>query len=170
MKVGRPLFVLAFLVALLEAVYFYPLMPEKMAVHFNASGMADGWGGKQGFFAMFGIVFALLTVLIGGISQVIRLLPYTWINLPNKDYWLAPDRRKQTQDRIASQMLFIGCVTMLLLDGVMYLSFRANLLPKPAMPSDILWGMLAVFFVINIASIICIIRSFRLPDQHLSNR
>jgi uncharacterized membrane protein len=170
MKVSRLLFALALLIALLEVFYFYPLMPEKMAVHFNASGIADGWGFKQGFFTAFGIVFILLTVLFGGISLLIRLLPDAWINLPNKDYWLAPERKKQTHDRITSQMLFIGAVTMLLLDSVMFLSLSANLSPRPSLPADMLWGMLAVFFIINITSIIILIRSFRLPEQHPDNR
>jgi uncharacterized membrane protein len=163
MKISRFLFASALFVAIVEVLYFYPLMPERMAVHFNAAGVADGWGSRQNFFMTFGIVFGLLTVLFAGISLIIRLLPDAWINLPNKNYWLAPERKKQTHDVITNQMLFVGAMTMLLMDGLMFLSFSANLSPNPAMPAEILWFMLTVFFAISIFSIIFIIRSFRLP-------
>jgi hypothetical protein len=85
------------------------------------------------------------------------------INLPNKDYWLAPERRIQTLDRITDQMLFFGAATIFLLDGILFLSFRANLMPGAAMPAGLLWGMLAGFAVLNILWTICILRSFRRP-------
>ena len=163
MKGARLLFAFALLIAAYEIIYFYPIMPSHIAVHFNAAGMADGWGPKQHFFGIIGTVLALLTIMFAGISLLIRVLPDSRINLPNKDYWLAPERRAQTHQRLAGQLLFIGAITMLLLDGVLYLSCMANIPPVSSMPAEILWGMLGSFFTVNIIWTIIMIRSYLRP-------
>ena len=163
MKGTRLLFAFALLIAAYEIVYFYPIMPSPMAVHFNAAGVADGWGPKHYFFVTIGAVIALLTTMFAGISLLIRVLPDSLINLPNKDYWFAPERRVQTLQRLTGQLLFIGTITLLLLDGVLYLSCMANIPPASSMPADILWGMLGSFFTVNIIWTIIMIRSYRRP-------
>jgi uncharacterized membrane protein len=159
----RLLFAFAILIAAYEIIYFYPIMPSPMAVHFNAAGAADGWGPKNYFFITIGGVIALLATLFAGISLLIRVLPDSMVNLPNKAYWLAPERRVLTHKRLAGQLLFIGAITLLLLDGVLYLSCMANIPPASSMPADILWGMLGLFFSINIIWTILMIRSYRRP-------
>ena len=156
----RLLFAFAVLIAAYEIIYFYPIMPSPMAVHFNAAGAADGWGPKNYFFITIGGVIALLTIMFAGISLLIRILPDSLINLPNKDYWFAPERRTQTLQRLTGQLLFIGAITLLLLDGVLYLSCMANIPPASSMPAEILWGMLGSFFTVNIIWTVIMIRSY----------
>lgn len=163
MKGVRFLFAFGILLAVFEITYFYPVMPSPMAVHFNAAGMADGWGPKHYFFGTIGAVIALLTIMFAGISLLIHVLPDSLINLPNKDYWFAPERRAQTLQRLTGQLLFIGAITMLLLDGVLYLSCMANIPPVSSMPAEILWGMLGSFFTVNIIWTIIMIRSYLRP-------
>jgi uncharacterized membrane protein len=163
MKLSRILFITALLIAALEALYYYPIMPERMAVHFNASGIADGFGPKQPFFMVLGIATGICFFLFGSFSFLMRIIPDSMVNLPNKSYWLAPERRKETHKRLTGQMLLLGAMTMLLLDGVMYLCFKANLSPTPAIPAEILWVMLALFMAANIVIIVSILRCFRLP-------
>jgi len=163
MKGIRLFFALVIVLAVGEALYFYPLIPDCMAVHFNASGRADGWGSRDHFFLTMGIVFALLVALFGGLPMLIRRLPVSLINLPNKDYWLAPERKQQTLDRLIDQLLFVGTMALLLLDGVSYFTFKANLSSKPALPVEWLWGLIAAFLIINVIWTISLIRSFRRP-------
>lgn len=159
----RLLFALAIILGVIEAIYFYPRIPDRMAIHFNAAGTADGWGPKLRFFETFGLIFNMIALLFWGLPLLLRRVPDSMMNLPNKDYWLAPERRKQTLDRIVGQLLFFGAVTLLLLDGVLYLCLRANFADKPALSADWMWGLLIVFITINIFWIISMLRSFRLP-------
>jgi uncharacterized membrane protein len=163
MKKIHLFFAIAFFLGILEVIYFYPQLPNRMAVHFNASGAADGWGSKDHFFLTMEVVFALLVVLFGGLPLLLRRVPVSLINLPNKDYWFAPERKDQTMDRLISQLLFFGAMALLLMDGVMYLSFHANFSEKPIMRPEWLWGMIVAFFVVNIVWTISLIRSFRRP-------
>ncbi len=161
----RILFTFAIILGIMEALYFYPLLPDRIAVHFNASGAADGWGPKLPFFEVFGLIFTMMALLLWGLPLLLRRIPDAMINLPNKDYWLAPVRRKQSLDRIMDQMLFMGAMTLLLLDGVIFLSLKANLLSTPVMQAELMWGLLIVFITINIVWIVSLIRGFQRPAK-----
>ena len=164
MKAVRIIFIFAIILAVAEGLYFYPLLPDRIAVHFNAAVTANGWGSKTGFFQMFGVVIVLIAILFGGFGLLIRLIPDALINLPNKDYWLAPERREETRDRIAGQLLIMGTMTMLLLDGVLFVSLKANLAPTPALPSEWMWGMLIAYALGNIIWTVKMLLSFCRPS------
>jgi uncharacterized membrane protein len=163
MKRMHLFFAFAFFLGIVEMLYFYAQLPDRMAIHFNASGSADGWGPKDHFFLTMETVFALLVVLFGALPLLLRRLPVSLINMPNKDYWLAPERREQTMGRLVSQLLFVGAMALLLMDGILYLCFYANFLEKPTMHPELLWGMIIGFVAINIIWTVSLIRSFRRP-------
>lgn len=167
MKKVRLLFVLAFCLGVILSLYHYPRLPDRIAIHFNASGAADGWGFKDHFFLIIDGAFAFLVVLLGGLPLLLRHIPASLINLPNRDYWLAPEHKDATLDRLTDQLLFFGAMTLFLMDGIMYLSFTANLSKKPAMSSELLWGMIVGFILVNVGWAIYLIRSFRLPAHRL---
>lgn len=161
----RLFFAFAIVLGIIEALYFYPLLPDRMAVHFNASGRADGWGPKGPFFLTMGTVFTIMTALFSGLPSLIRLVPVSLINLPNKDYWLAPERKEETMRRITNQFFFIGAMALLLLDGVFYFTLKTNLSGTPVLPTKWMWGMIIGFFIVNIVWTISMIRSFRRPAR-----
>jgi len=92
----------AFLLVLLYSCFFAHLaassshLPERVATHFDARGRPDGWMSRTEhlrFMAWFGLAFPLFVPVI---VYVIRFLPDRLLNLPNRDYWLAPGRRTET--------------------------------------------------------------------------
>jgi len=163
MKKTHLFYLIAVFLGIIQGVYFYPLLPENMAVHFGADGQADGWGSKDGFYQGMGIVFAIMTVLFGAMPWILRAAPDSIINLPNKDYWLTPERRENTIERLAEQMLLFGSIALLFLDGTLYLCFQANYSAKAAMNAKLLWGMIGGFAAITIVWILSLIRSLRRP-------
>ena len=156
-------FAVAVVMSVIEALWFYPVIPGRMAVHFDISGIANGWGPKEPFFICLGVVFSVMVIIFGVFSLFLRRLPDSLINLPNKDYWLAPARRQETMDRITDQMFFFGATSIFLLDAISFLCFSANLMPVPAMPVALLWGMLVGFILLNLFWTTYMLRSFRRP-------
>ncbi len=110
-------------------------------------------------------VYAILLLLFGALPLLLRRLPESLMNLPNKSYWLAPERKAQTMDRLMGQLLFVGAMALLLMDCVLYLSFTANFSARPFLQQELLWGIIAVFFAASIGWTVFLLRSFRLPKE-----
>ncbi|MFM8324583.1 MAG: DUF1648 domain-containing protein [Pirellulaceae bacterium] len=115
------------LLALLQNAWYYPRLPEQVAIHFNASGKADSSASKShATFLMLGLQIFLPSFLLLT-SQLSRSLPIQWINLPHREYWLAPERREATLASMEQCLWWIAMATCLWILVVNHLTFVANL-------------------------------------------
>jgi uncharacterized membrane protein len=80
------------LVAVVQFTYYYPRLPEMVASHFDGEGRPNGCMPKNEFFKMFAVITALIIGIFLLLPKLIKRVPPSMINLPNKDYWLAPER------------------------------------------------------------------------------
>ena len=81
--------------------YHYKRLPPRVASHFDAQGRADGWSTKG---EMVGMALVTLVVVAATLAMMWLLAYYappSLINLPNKDYWLAPERQADTRQSLA---------------------------------------------------------------------
>ncbi|MBM4456518.1 MAG: DUF1648 domain-containing protein [Chloroflexi bacterium] len=151
MRPSRILLILCILLALWQAVHYAPLLPERVASHFDAAGRADGWSPKGDFFAL-NLAFAVgMALLFLGLSAWLAKIPIEWISLPHKDYWLAPERRAATLQTLQQQMEWLAAATVALLVGITQLTIEANLAGGQAWPQDTFWllfGGYMAFFVV----------------------
>jgi hypothetical protein len=103
-----------------------PYLPTPLAVRFNAAGAAVAWNSAQYFATVNVVVVALIVtaflIIPGMLSRRRRL---NW-RLPNRGYWLAPERLPKTIDYLQRQFLWYGIVTLLLLMAVFQLVVDAN--------------------------------------------
>ena len=100
------------LLALYAAVHFsdlYAQLPNVVASHFNARGAANGWQTKQAFFQVLVGITVLAAVLGFAIPQIIVRVPAQFINLPNKDYWLAQEHREETLEWLKAYFAWLAC-------------------------------------------------------------
>ena len=126
-KISLIVFIILLLLSIAHVVYYYPLLPDRVASHFGASGRPDAWSSKETFVKIYLIVVALIAALFPGIGLILRKTPTTMINLPNKDYWLSPERKQETIDVLSRQFLWFGSATLLLLLDIFHQSFRVHL-------------------------------------------
>jgi uncharacterized membrane protein len=125
-RVPQAVFVLLVFLGFLQARNFAAAMPGVMATHFGASGSANGWQTKNQFFVV-EIVMLGVCLLIGfGIPFIISKAPPSLINLPNKEFWLAPVRRDHTLAVFRIQMAWFACALLTFLVVVNQLVFNAN--------------------------------------------
>jgi uncharacterized membrane protein len=125
-RVPQAVFALLVFLGFLQARNFAAAMPGVMATHFGASGSANGWQTKGQFFIV-EIVMLGVCLLIGfGIPFIIRKAPPSVINLPNKEFWLAPVRRDHTLAVLRMQMAWFACALLTFLIVVNQLVFNAN--------------------------------------------
>ncbi len=163
-NLSRTIFFLILVTSLGHAAYYYPLLPERIASHFGASGLPDAWSDKKSFFDTYFIVLAVITVLFPGIGFLLRRTPVSFINLPNKAYWLAPERKEETIAVLSRRFLWFGSATLLLLLDLFHQSFRVQLGRARGLEHPVA-GLVAYLGFAVIWSIALIVRFSRKPQD-----
>lgn len=148
-----------------QGLYYYPQLPERVASHFGASGAADGWSSKTSFFLVEALVVALMVVLFWGLPLAMARIPDGLINLPNKAYWLAPERREATFEAIRDGLLWCGVATLALIFVIFHWAIQANLEPPPRLPGSGMWLLLAGYLGFMTVWAVRFHRSFELPPD-----
>ena len=96
MRFGRIFFIGVLLLCLFELARLWSITPETMAAHFNIQGSPDRFVPKAEFFR-FQVQTLLVVILVSLPFQFLFLvLPPAMINMPHREYWLAPERRAGT--------------------------------------------------------------------------
>jgi len=130
----RPQFaVLALLViACIQMLYFNHAIDKAIvAAHFNVPGDPNGWQTKQSFFSLYVLLLVLGLTLSFGLPFLFSRIPARYMNLPNSDFWLAPERRALTLRRMADEFAWLGAATVLLVLVEMQITLSANLSLNP---------------------------------------
>jgi uncharacterized membrane protein len=101
-------------------------LPENIASHFNGAGVPNGFMSQKGYL-IFMLVFAvgIPAVVVGGISVALRSAQGS-INIPNKNYWLAPERKQETIEFLNGHMAWFGSIFAVFLSYVHWLLIKAN--------------------------------------------
>ncbi len=141
-------------------------LPDVVASHFGGSGLANGHMSHDGYLAF------MLAMLIG-LAVVVVLLP-NWligtpgarINVPNRDYWLAPERRTESVARLRGVMLRIGYLLTGILVYVHWLVVEANAVTPPRLDNTWFLAGLAVFLLGTLGSVLGLVLHFaRVPPS-----
>ena len=144
---------------ILQVVHYWPLLPDRMATHFNGAGQPDGWSGKQGFFLIYIVTLIIMVVIFFGIRGLLSRTPDSLISLPKKKYWLAPERRAATLARLSDQLFWFGLATMGFFVGLFELTFRANLSQETSISPGV-WILTGVYLAYTIVWTIWLILGF----------
>ena len=84
------------------------MLPERLATHFGAGGQPNGWMSRSGyttFISLFGVALPLFVIVI---CFLCRFLPAWTVNIPNREYWLSPERHSQTYAVSAGTQHLVG--------------------------------------------------------------
>jgi uncharacterized membrane protein len=110
-----------------QALWQHDRLPERVATHFNAAGVANGWMSRDGQTAAHIGIVLFIAAMFEGIAWLSPRLPNDLINLPRRDYWLTPERRAGTLAWLAGMMRLLGCVLMVFFFALFHQVYRANL-------------------------------------------
>jgi uncharacterized membrane protein len=159
-KIPTGLFVLMLLLAGLQWARVYPELPDRMASKFGPTGQPTGWETKSDFFTMIFIVVVICAFVSFVLPRVLGLLPPQMINLPNKHYWFAPERRDETSRVMAAHMAWFGCGLLFVLLDVTSLAINANRPGGEPFNTQSMPYILAGFFVFSIFCFVHMLRRF----------
>ena len=164
---SRPPKLLFVLLASFAAIYFWSIynqLPDVVASHFDARGVANGWQTKSLFFEFFVGAVAIAAFLTFGIPAIFSRLPPQLINLPHKEYWLAPERRAETLARMNRTFAWFGCAVLVVVTTAVNYAIGQNLHPQGPAGTFLLLGVLLGFLVFAITSSVRMLTHFsRVP-------
>ena len=137
-------------------------LPGVVASHFEGDGFANGFS-TRGFYVglMLGFVLGLPALLVTTLWYTMGS-PGARINLPNRDYWLAPERRDETVAWLRGHMVLFGQVLVVFLCYVHWLVVRANAVQPPRLDSPWMTAGLVAFVAFALVWIRRMMRRFRI--------
>jgi hypothetical protein len=109
------------------------LLPPQVASHFIGSGAANAWMPREGY-----VHFMLLmgVLLPAAVSELIGLASRLGgsLRVPNRDYWMAPERREQALSWMQAHARWFGCLVSGFICYIHWLLIEANRAQPPLLP------------------------------------
>ncbi len=138
-------------------------LPERVASHFDAQGMATGFMPHGNYVLLMGALAIGIPLLVVALLVVLpRLLP-TRLRVPSREYWTAPERREATLRSVTTSGVVIACVIALFTIGVHLLVVRANSRVPPQLDNAMLYTLIALLVVAMLAWQFALWRRFQVP-------
>ncbi len=161
-----PAFAAPLVVVLIEWVMIGSRLPDRVATHFGADGQPNGWMSNTGSFgfqvvllAGMGAVFTLV------VPALVRSAP-TLVNLPNRDYWLAPERRDEGIAKITNWMAGFWLVFGTGIALVIAFAMSVNLGPEPhVLPTGPFLGVVGGLVLFTFGWLAAMTAAFRIPSS-----
>lgn len=167
-RLAKFLFVVLALYAAIHFSSYYSQLPDVVASHFDARGMANGWQTKAAFFLVFLSVSVLAAVVGFGIPRIIAAVPAQMINLPNKRYWLAPEHLAETMEFLNTYFAWFGCAIFLIMILTFDYAIQSNLHPGNRPDPARMWYILAGFLAFVVIWIIRMFTRFLRAPRDIS--
>ena len=161
---SRIILLLSGMSGIVLAIVLFSGSPEHVAIHFNATGQPDGWASREMNLALWVIVHLFLTGMFYTMPMALDKTPDCYISLPNRDYWLAPERRSMTITLFAHYMYVFGSAMNMFFIAIGYLVFQANMQPPYALNNAIMYGLLGVFLLFTIIWLMLFYRRFNIKE------
>jgi uncharacterized membrane protein len=145
---------------ILLLAYHRQQLPEVVASHFSASGVANGWMPRGTHVLLAQGLFVFLTATFCFMGWIMARIPAKWMNLPNKDYWLAGERGAATRRYLAGWGYGFGAVVNLFMIFAFHLTYLANLSDPVALNSTAMTAGLVLFVIASLGATIALLLRF----------
>lgn len=146
-RLPKLVFVLLVLYAAIHFSSVYSQLPAMVASHFDERGAPNGWQPKQAFFEVLIIVSVVVAIVGFAIPKLISVIPVQLMNLPNKNYWLAPEHLAETMAFLNAHFAWLACALFLFNILVFDYAIQINLNPQHPPTAARFWYVLAAFLV-----------------------
>ena len=159
---GRVTWIVSAVLYLGVIVWGWLVLPaDGVAAHMSLSGEVTRYGSRAEFV---GTNLGLALLMLGitpALSSAATRGDASMLNMPNKDYWLQPERREATLSLVRTQLWYFLAATNLLIAVMM-----ADIVAISILGRDVVgpW-MLALYLVGTIIWTVWFTRRFRRPED-----
>ncbi len=163
MRTRERSFIILLSVCVLQIVYYWPLMPEHMASHFDGAGNPNGWTSRRPFFCLYtGLTVMFIFIFIFRIlPSLLSRFPDSLISVPNREYWLASERHQGAFSLITDRLLLFGNRTLIFFVAIFQLVFQANLKNMLRMSAEAMWCLVIIYVISTLVWTVNIIHRFK---------
>jgi len=141
------------------------ILPDRVAMHFGFNGAPNGWGSLQVHIAlMIGLQTSML-LLMASLPWIVRKTPREMVNIPNRDYWLADERREETVARIGEHCLVLSLMLQVFFVALGLCVGVANLSDPVWLPQEIFLTVIAAFLFGVTTWCVQLCRAFRVDED-----
>ncbi|MGB8170184.1 MAG: DUF1648 domain-containing protein [Chthoniobacteraceae bacterium] len=161
-----PLF-LAFLLAAFVAFVAYSSkeLPDRVATHFDLHGKANGWMTRAQHLKFTIGVGVGTPLFILGVFALVAKMKGWGLNIPNKDYWLAPEQQEQTYAFLQRHGMWLACLMVVFHAGMFESVVLANSqAPAFLSPAHVAW-LTGGFIALLVVWIAMLFLRFRVPSK-----
>ena len=140
------------------------LLPAQVASHFSAGGIGSGFMARSDY-VLFMLAMTLGVPLLIAVFTVLVpwLVPIDKLRLPNRDYWLTPERRQETMSALATSGLGMASIVAAFLIAVHLLVITANQQLPPRLDNTTLWLLVGALVVASVFWQFLRWRRFKVP-------
>ena len=165
--INKLVLILTAAVCIAQMVVWYGQLPDPMPSHFDAAGNVDGESSRLAFYLTIGLVNAMLLILFPLMSKMMKSLPDSLINLPNKEYWLAASRRENTLARISGHLTTFGWATCWFMMVTFHLTSQVAIQTRTSIQPEFAIALVA-FLIFTFGWIGIMTWCFRIPSSDIN--
>lgn len=152
------------LIAIVQITFWFNQLPDPMPSHFNGAGKVDGTMSKSGFMVMNVGLQAMFLIGFPLLSMLMKRMPDSMLNIPNKEYWLTPDRREQTLDTNGQFLNTIGWLSGWLMISLFHLTAQVAVGTRNTINPEF-YFVLGIFLVAVLGGCGRLYWIFRIPNN-----
>ncbi|MCE9658367.1 MAG: hypothetical protein K8R60_07390 [Burkholderiales bacterium] len=156
----RPVLILSAVAGVVFVWLSGEALPEVVASHFSASGAASGFMSRGAYLESMLALVVVLPFVVALSGRLASLLPPRFVNLPNKAYWLAPERQAATLHTLSQRTGWLAVFLLAFLCFVHWLVVQANIGSTKALPQVPFFIGLALLLVGTLGWAIALHRRF----------
>ena len=146
-------------------IYTTRYLPETVATHFGGDNLANGWMSRN-FYLLFTLSFMIgISCLVSFVAGTLPRKFPQWTNVPNRDYWLAAERREESLRYLNAHGKRLGCLIVMMMLGMHYTILIANHMRPPMLPVSTFSSVLFGFVLALIWWIVRLYRRFPMPKH-----
>ena len=125
-KVAVALLAVLTVLSAAQHAWYWSQLPDRVATHWGIDGQPNDWMTRTGAtVTLCGLQIAVPWFLVAVTSLASRL-PHSMINIPNREYWLHPDRSSETLAWMNRMLGWIAVLTSILMINLGHMAFIAN--------------------------------------------
>lgn len=106
-------------------------LPNMVATHFDVSGRANDFMTRTTHLKTLGFFGFVVPLAELGLFYCMRFFRAERINIPNRHYWLAPERREETLAFFMRHGIWLSCLTLVFFGLIEWTLVSANITKPP---------------------------------------